>query len=102
MPRPAQQFVTWKHDYAGHQKLTAWPQRLASGSIDYVPLLFLMDQFSKIHLFAFGLVPSLAAIGFNNVYMQGMIGQSLGKRIVGIRLVSLVNGGPMMALAQFP
>jgi uncharacterized RDD family membrane protein YckC len=102
MPRPAQQFETWKHGYAGHQKLTAWPLRLASGAIDYLPLLLVWDLFSKIHLFVFGLILTIAAIGFNNIYMQGMTGQSLGKRIVGTRLVSLVNDGPMMFTFVYP
>jgi len=46
-PRSAAQLQTWKHGYAGNQKLTAWPVRLVSGAIDYVPLILLSCSCSE-------------------------------------------------------
>ena len=45
---------------------------------------------------------TIAATLANNVYMQGLTGQSLGKRIVGTRLVSLVNDGPTTFTFVYP
>ena len=39
------------------------------------------------------LVVSLIVLGVNNVYMQGITGQTLGKRIVGTRVVSAIEAG---------
>lgn len=67
---------------------------MASGVIDYVPLILLFDLFGSLHVLALGWVVIIAAVLANNVYMQGTTGQSLGKRIVGTRLVSAVETGP--------
>jgi uncharacterized RDD family membrane protein YckC len=87
------QLSVWKRGEMGGVRLASWPWRMASGLIDYGPLWFVMTIFSNLHVFALGLVISLGVIGVNNVYMQGLTGQSLGKRIVGTRVVSAVEAG---------
>lgn len=101
-PRAAGQFETWNHGYAGEQKLTSWPMRLASGAIDYLPLIVIFDLMSSAHLVTLGWLFMAAAIGFNSIYMQGTTGQSLGKRLVGTRLVMLANTGPMTFMFCYP
>jgi uncharacterized RDD family membrane protein YckC len=101
-PHNGPRLQTWRHGYAADQKLTSWPLRLASGAIDYVPLFILGDLFSAMHAFAVGFFLIVVVVLANNVYMQGTTGQSLGKRIVGTRLVSLVDIGPTTFAFAYP
>jgi uncharacterized RDD family membrane protein YckC len=93
-PRTAPQLQTWRRGYMDNAKLASWPLRLAAGAIDYLPLILIIDLLGQAHAAALGFVIAAAAILANNVYMQGITGQSLGKRIVGIRLVTAVEDGP--------
>lgn len=101
-PRQTSQLQTWKHGYMGSQKLVSWPVRLVSGAIDYLPLLFVIYLFGQMHATSLGYIIAVVAIAANNVYMQGLTGQSLGKRIVGTRLVSAVKDGPVTFTFVYP
>ena len=101
-PRHTAQLQTWKHGYMGSQKLVSWPMRLVSGAIDYLPLVLIIDLFGHMHATMLGFIIALAAIAANNVYMQGLTGQSLGKRIIGTRLVSAVKDGPVTFTFVYP
>jgi uncharacterized RDD family membrane protein YckC len=59
----------------------------------------------------FALVIVLAVIGFNSIFLQGMTGQSIGKKVLGMQLVrgvvsdqngkSLVRPGVLWTLIRF-
>ena len=55
-----------------------------------------------VHAAVLGFVIATAAGLANSVYMQGTTGQSLGKRIVGTRLVSAVETGPWTFAFVYP
>jgi uncharacterized RDD family membrane protein YckC len=74
----------------------------ANSRRDYLPLLMLLNILSAAHAPALGWFFVVAAILANNVYMQGTTGQSLGKRLVGIRLVSAVDTGPTQFELVYP
>ena len=97
-PQPQQ----WRRGYMAEAKLASWPWRLASGAIDYVPLMVIFDFFGMVHAGVLGFVIATAAGLANSVYMQGTTGQSLGKRIVGTRLVSAVETGPWTFSLRLP
>jgi len=97
-PQPQQ----WRRGYMAEAKLASWPWRLASGAIDYVPLVVIYDFFGMVHAAVLGFVIATAAGLANSVYMQGTTGQSLGKRIVGTRLVSAVETGPWTFSFVYP
>jgi uncharacterized RDD family membrane protein YckC len=82
---------TWARGVVGNVALAPWRWRLASGAIDYGGLYVILYLFSAMHLPGFGQLLAIAALGVNNVYMQGTTGQSLGKRIVGTQLATAVK-----------
>lgn len=72
-----------------------WPQRALAGLVDYFgPFLvaFLVGRGSS----GLGLILQLAALGWAlyNAYLGGQTGQSYGKKIAGIRLISEATGAP--------
>ena len=85
------QLAVWRRGHMGSVALATWPWRVASGLIDYGPLWFAIFIFGSLHVVVLGWLVTIAAIGVNNVYMQGLTGQSLGKRIVGTRVVTAVE-----------
>ena len=97
-PRPQQ----WRRGHMADAKLASWPWRLASGAIDYLPLWLIYDFFGMVHAAVLGFMIATAAGLANSVYMQGTTGQSLGKRIVGTRLVSAVETGPWTFAFVYP
>jgi uncharacterized RDD family membrane protein YckC len=97
-PRPQ----PWRRGYMAEAKLASWPWRLASGAIDYLPLWVIYELFATIHAALLGFLVALAATLANSVYMQGTTGQSLGKRIVGTRLVSAIETGPWTFSFVYP
>jgi uncharacterized RDD family membrane protein YckC len=101
-PRVERQLQQWRRGYMAEAKLASWPMRLASGAIDYVPLVVIYDFFGMVHAAVLGFVIATAAGLANSVYMQGTTGQSLGKRIVGTRLVSAVETGPWTFTFVYP
>ena len=94
--------MVWKRGYADQTPLANWGLRFAAAAIDYVPLYLITALFGAIHLSVLGWLAAITALGFNNVYMQGLTGQSLGKRIVGIRTVSAVASGPSSFAFVYP
>lgn len=61
-------------------------QRWGAGLIDYLPLLAL--QYAIGHLSAvLAYLINIGLMGANNVYLQGMTGQSIGKRVFGMQVV---------------
>jgi uncharacterized RDD family membrane protein YckC len=101
-PRAASQPQQWRRGYMAEAKLASWPWRLASGAIDYVPLLLIVDFFSSMHVVVLGFLITAVLLLANSVYMQGSTGQSLGKRIVGTRLVSAIETGPWTFSFVYP
>ena len=72
-----------------------WPKRALSGLIDYFgPFLvaFIISRGSS----GLGFILQLAALGWAlyNAYLGGQTGQSYGKKIAGIRLISEATGAP--------
>lgn len=92
----------WRFGYMAQAKLASWPSRLGSGAIDYVPLVLIIQLFGSMHAAALGWILGIALLLLNSVYMQGMTGQSLGKRILGSRLVSAVESGPWEFTLVYP
>ena len=102
LPRSAARPEPWRRGYMANAKLAGWPLRVASGLIDYVPLALIWNFFAMVHAAGLGAVVSIALGLANSVYMQGTTGQSLGKRIVGTRLVSAVETGPWEFAFVYP
>jgi len=101
-PQNTAQPKQWRFGYMADAKLASWPWRLASGAIDYVPLVLIYNFFAMIHVAVFGFFVTVVLGLLNTVYMQGMTGQSLGKRLVGTRLVSAVETGPWEFAFVYP
>jgi uncharacterized RDD family membrane protein YckC len=82
-----------------------WGLRVGAYLIDIAPIVIIDVVFYRIS-FAVGLVLSLAALGwtiYNRWYQAGTTGQSLGKKVLKIRLISEETGrpiGPLMAFAR--
>lgn len=102
MPQNTAQPRQWRFGYMADAKLASWPWRLASGAIDYLPLGLIYNFFAMIHIAVFGFFVTVVLGLLNSVYMQGTTGQSLGKRLVGTRLVSAVETGPWEFAFVYP
>ena len=82
-----------------------WGQRVGAYLIDIAPIVIIDLIFFRIS-FAVGLILSLAALGwtiYNRWYQAGTTGQSLGKKVLHLRLVSDQTGqpiGPLMAFVR--
>lgn len=79
-----------------------WGQRVLAYLIDIAPIVILEIIFYRI--FVIYLVILLASIGwtiYNRWYQGGTTGQSLGKRVLNIRLVSEETGQPIGMLMAF-
>jgi uncharacterized RDD family membrane protein YckC len=82
-----------------------WGQRVGAYLIDIAPIVIIDVIFYRIS-FLVGLVLSLAALGwtiYNRWYQAGTTGQSLGKKVLHLRLVSEQSGepiGPLMAFVR--
>jgi uncharacterized RDD family membrane protein YckC len=82
-----------------------WGQRVGAYLIDIAPIVIIDLIFYRIS-FAVGLILSLAALGwtiYNRWYQGGTTGQSLGKKVLKMRLISEETGqpiGPLMAFAR--
>ena len=81
---------------AGGAQLAEWPLRVASGAIDFVALGVLGAIVQQVSL-ALGSLISLAGLvfGIYNAYLNGTTGQSVGKKVVGTRVVSEATGQPI-------
>ena len=82
-----------------------WGQRVGAYLIDVAPIVILEIIFVRL-VFALFIVVMLASIGwtiYNRWYQGGTTGQSLGKKVLKIRLISEQTGqpiGPLMAFAR--
>lgn len=81
---------------AGGQQLAPWGERVASYAIDGLALgvlAFLVSAVSE----GLGFLVNLVAIAFlfYNAYLNGQTGQSIGKRVVGTKVVGAETGQPI-------
>ena len=78
---------------AAQGQLAEWPVRAASYAIDFIALSVIANVFSQVSS-ALGSILSLVAFGFGlyNAYLNGSTGQSIGKRIMGTKVVSETTG----------
>jgi uncharacterized RDD family membrane protein YckC len=80
----------------------SWIQRVGAYLIDVGPIVVLELIFVRI--FIIYLLVLLASIGwtvYNRWYMGGTTGQSLGKKVLNVRLVSEQTGQPIGMLMAF-
>ena len=80
-----------------------WGLRVGAYLIDIAPIVIIDVIFFRIS-FVVGLLLSLAALGwtiYNRWYQAGTTGQSLGKKVLHLRLVSDQSGEPIGALMAF-
>lgn len=79
-----------------HGELAEWPLRVASGAIDFVALGVLGAIVQQVSV-ALGSLISLAGLAFGiyNAYLNGTTGQSVGKKVVGTRVVGEATGQPI-------
>jgi uncharacterized RDD family membrane protein YckC len=79
----------------------SWIQRVGAALIDYAPIFVLEAIFFR--WFAIRAIFGLIGLGwtiYNRWYQAGTTGQSLGKKVLGLRLVSEETGQPIgMAMA---
>jgi len=79
-----------------------WGQRVLAYLIDIAPIIILEIIFYRI--FAIDLLVIVASIGwtaYNRWYQAGTTGQSLGKKVLNLRLVSDETGQPIGTLMAF-
>jgi uncharacterized RDD family membrane protein YckC len=80
----------------------SWIQRVGAYLIDVAPIVILELIFYRI--FVIYLLILLASIGwtiYNRWYQGGTTGQSLGKKVLNLRLVSEETGQPIGMLMAF-
>jgi len=83
--------------YGGASRDYAEPgPRILAGLVDYVALNILAGVFYRVS-FPIGALLSLAALGFGlyNAYLNGESGQSIGKKMQNIKVVSAETGQPI-------
>jgi len=79
-----------------------WGQRVLAYLVDVAPIVILELIFFRI--FVIYLLILLASVGwtiYNRWYKAGTTGQSLGKRVLNLRLVSEQTGEPIGMLMAF-
>jgi uncharacterized RDD family membrane protein YckC len=83
-----------------------WFARFGAGLIDFAPNILVTILFLASISFSIVLILSLATLGwmiYNRWYKGGATGQSLGKKVMNLRLISASTGqpiGPGMAFAR--
>ena len=93
---PYQGGVTTANPYAN------WLQRVGAYLIDFGPIWILQGIFYGIGVLR--VLVALAALGwtiYNRWYQAGTTGQSLGKKVLNLRLVSEETGQPIGTLMAF-
>jgi uncharacterized RDD family membrane protein YckC len=76
--------------------LAQWPQRALGGLIDYVGPGIVFNILIRISSALF--IPALLALiayVLYNAYLNGSTGQSIGKKVVGLKLISEATGQPI-------
>jgi uncharacterized RDD family membrane protein YckC len=94
--------------YPGGNTMTAaspyasWLQRVGAYLIDVAPIVILEIIFSRVLvLYVLILIASLGWTIYNRWYQAGTTGQSLGKKVLKLRLVSEETGQPIGMLMAF-
>jgi uncharacterized RDD family membrane protein YckC len=80
----------------------SWIQRVGAYLIDVAPIIILEIIFSRVTVIYW--LIGLAGLGwtiYNRWYQGGTTGQSLGKKVLNLRLVSEVTGQPIGMLMAF-
>jgi uncharacterized RDD family membrane protein YckC len=80
----------------------SWIQRVGAALIDYAPIWILDVIFFRVTVIYW--LVSLAGLGwtiYNRWYQGGTTGQSLGKKVLNLRLVSEETGQPIGMLMAF-
>jgi len=79
--------------------LAEWPQRAIGGLIDFVGPGIVVGILNTAGSAALGLLLSLASLGWAiyNAYLNGTTGQSIGKKVVGLKVVGEQTGQPIGA-----
>lgn len=75
--------------------LAEWPQRALGGLIDYVgPVLVVVFLYAITRSLLLYFVLWLAVLGWSvyNAYLNGSTGQSVGKQVVGLKVVGEQTG----------
>ena len=93
---PYQGGVTTTSPYA------SWIQRVGAYLVDIAPIWILEGIFFRIGIL--GVLVGLASLGwtiYNRWYQAGTTGQSLGKKVLNLRLVSEETGQPIGMLMAF-
>ncbi len=80
----------------GAPQLAEWPLRAASGAVDFVALGVLGAIVQQVSV-GLGSLISFAGLvfGIYNAYLNGSTGQSVGKKLVGTRVVNEATGQPI-------
>ena len=80
----------------------SWIQRVGAYLIDVAPIIILEIIFSRILVvYVLVLIASLGWTIYNRWYQAGTTGQSLGKKVLKLRLVSEETGQPIGMLMAF-
>jgi uncharacterized RDD family membrane protein YckC len=80
----------------------SWLQRVGAYLIDVAPIVILEVIFSRVLvLYVLILIASLGWTIYNRWYQAGTTGQSLGKKVLKLRLVSEETGQPIGMLMAF-
>ena len=80
----------------------SWLQRVGAYLIDVAPIVILEIIFSRVLvLYVLILIASLGWTIYNRWYQGGTTGQSLGKKVLKLRLVSEETGQPIGMLMAF-
>ncbi len=79
--------------------LAEWPQRALGGLIDFVGPGIVVGILNAAGSAALGALLSLASLGWAiyNAYLNGTTGQSIGKKVVGLKVVGEQTGQPIGA-----
>jgi uncharacterized RDD family membrane protein YckC len=80
----------------------SWIQRVGAYLIDVAPIIILEIIFVRIFvIYLIVLLASIAWTAYNRWYRAGTTGQSLGKKVLNLRLVSEETGQPIGTLMAF-
>lgn len=84
---------------SAHGQLAEWPERALAGLIDYFALAILANIVSLAISSALGFLISLLGLAFAlyNAYLNGTTGRSVGKKVVGLKVIGEETGQPIGA-----
>jgi uncharacterized RDD family membrane protein YckC len=95
-PAPAYGAPAYGAPAAAPGQLAEWPQRALSGLIDFVGISIISNVVALSSRPLGNLIGLLGfAFALYNAYLNGSTGQSIGKKVVGTRVVSEATGQPI-------